>query len=147
VFPGRDGPSGDIALDVRGVRNVSLTVRRGEIVGLAGLVGSVRTRFAKTLFGLTPADAGEVFINGTKASIRSPADAVALGLAYVPEDRRNHGVILGMALSANTTMASLQSISSGGFLRFAEERRVAQDYISKLSVKAPSTDTLAGELS
>ena len=147
VFPGADGERGEVALEVRGVQGVSLTVRRGEIVGLAGLVGSGRTRFAKTLFGLAPMSDGEIFVNGQRADIRSPGDAVARGLAYVPEDRRRHGVILGMPIAANTTLASLEKISGGGFLRFAEEQSLAQDFIAKLGVKAPSADTLAGDLS
>jgi len=100
VFPKRDIPLGDIALEIKdlsnartGVRRVSLSVRRGEILGIAGLVGSGRTQLAETIFGLTPADAGAITIDGTPAQIRSPADAIRMGIGYVPEDRRQHGVV------------------------------------------------------
>jgi len=154
VFPPSETAPGEVALEVRelscrslGVQSVSLTVRRGEIVGLAGLVGSGRTQFAEALFGLAPSDGGEVYLNGKEIHIRSAADAVALGIAYVPEDRRRHGVILGMPVAANTTLASLGSISKSGLLRFAEERKAALAFISRLSVKTPSAETLAGNLS
>jgi len=154
VFPPSETAPSDVALDVRelscrslGVQSVSLTVRRGEIVGLAGLVGSGRTQFAEALFGLAPMDGGEVFLAGKKVQIRSAADAVRLGIAYVPEDRRRHGLILGMPVAANTTLASLGSISKSGFLRFAEEQKAALRFISRLGVKTPSADTLAGNLS
>jgi rhamnose transport system ATP-binding protein len=154
VFPPSETAPGEVALEVRelscrslGVQSVSLTVRRGEIVGLAGLVGSGRTQFAEALFGLAPNDGGEVYLNGKKIHIRSAADAVALGIAYVPEDRRRHGVILGMPVAANTTLASLGSISKSGLLRFAEERQAALAFISRLGVKTPSAETLAGNLS
>jgi len=129
------------------VENVSLAVRRGEIVGLAGLAGSGRTQFAEVLFGLAPRDGGEVLVDGKRVEIRSAADAVRLGIAYVPEDRRRHGVILKMAVAANTTLASLGSISKGGFLQFAKEKKTALGFISRLSVKTPSEDTPAGNLS
>src|SRR5262249_35416854 len=94
VYPKRPVPLGDIALELRGVSNhargvrqIALTVHRGEIVGLAGLVGSGRTELAETLFGLTPCDAGEIVVNGAVAAIHSPADAIRLGIGYVPEDR------------------------------------------------------------
>lgn len=154
VFPRSDNAPGEIALEVRelscrvlGVESVSLAVRRGEIVGIAGLVGSGRTQFAEALFGLTPIDGGEVFLSGKKVDIRSATDAAALGIAYVPEDRRRHGVILGMPIAANTTLASLASISTAGFLRFAEEQKAARQFISQLGIKTPSAETLAGNLS
>jgi len=154
VFPPGETSPGNIALEVRdlscrplGVQSVSLSVRRGEIVGLAGLVGSGRTQFAEALFGLAAMDGGEVSLYGKKVHIRSAADAVRLGIAYVPEDRRRHGVILGMPVAANTTLASLGSISKSGFLRFAEEQKAALGFVSRLGVKTPSTETLAGNLS
>jgi len=154
VFPPCENVPDAIALEVRelrcrglGVENVSLAVRRGEIVGLAGLAGSGRTQFAEALFGLAPRDGGEVLVDGKRVEIRSAADAVRLGIAYVPEDRRRHGVILKMAVAANTTLASLGSISKGGFLQFAKEKKTALGFISRLSVKTPSEDTPAGNLS
>src|SRR4029450_4560507 len=88
-----------------GVRDISFDVRAGEILGLAGLVGAGRTELARTPSGLTPADAGEIMLCGECVEIRSPQQAVERGIAYVPEDRRRHGVILEMPIAANITMA------------------------------------------
>ena len=115
VFPkigrraGRGGPRGPRAGLPRrpACSDVACSVRAGEILGLAGLVGAGRTELARVLFGLTPADAGEIRLRGRPVAIDSPARAVALGIAYVPEDRRRHGVILEMPVAANTTLATL----------------------------------------
>jgi rhamnose transport system ATP-binding protein len=154
IFPKRDVTQGDVVLETRalgcrasGVRGVSLSIRAGEILGLAGLVGAGRTELARVLFGLTPATEGDILLRGQKASIRTPADAVELGIAYVPEDRRRHGVILEMPIAENATLAILRRISTGGFLDFAREREIAATYVDKLGVKTPSIDTPAGHLS
>ena len=154
VFPKREVQPGDPALEVRGlsnraagVRGVSLTVRRGEIFGLAGLVGSGRTQLAETLFGLTPADAGEIAVAGRTVRIRSPRDAIAAGLAYVPEDRRRHGVVLEMAVAANASLASLGRVSRRGLLDRAAERRAAQDYVGRFRIRTSSVDAAVGTLS
>src|SRR5580765_4630885 len=103
LYPPTESAPGDVVLSLRnigcaagGVRNVTLDVRAGEIVGLAGLIGAGRTELARALFGVTPADNGELFLNGQRVTVRSPEEAVALGIGYVPEDRRRHGVILEM---------------------------------------------------
>jgi rhamnose transport system ATP-binding protein len=154
VFPKREIPLGDVALELRGVssraaglRDVSLTVRRGEILGIAGLVGSGRTELAETLFGLTPADAGAILIGGRPVSIASPADAIRAGIAYVPEDRRQHGVVLDMSVAANTTLASLQSVSTRGLIDRGAERRVATRFVEQFRIKAASLDAEVGTLS
>jgi rhamnose transport system ATP-binding protein len=154
IFPKRDVKQGDVVLETRGlgcrtsgVRGVSLSIRAGEILGLAGLVGAGRTELARILFGLTPATEGEILLGGRSMTIRTPADAVALGIAYVPEDRRRHGVILEMPVAENATLAVLRRISTGGFLDFARERDIARTYVEKLGVKTPSIDTPAGNLS
>jgi rhamnose transport system ATP-binding protein len=155
VFPKHETTLGATALEVRqlscsrlGVKNASLTIRSGEILGLAGLVGSGRTQLAEALFGLAPLDAGEILLNGQKLAVKSPADAVRAGLGYVPEDRRRHGVILDLSIAVNSTLASLGKISNAhGFLNPLSERRLANDSIAKLGVKAPSADTLARDLS
>src|SRR5262249_12988449 len=103
IFPKREVPIGEVVLETRnlgsraaGVRDVSISVRRGEILGLAGLVGSGRTQLAETLFGLTPADTGEILLRGKAVQIATPGDGIAAGIGYVPEDRRQHGVVLEM---------------------------------------------------
>src|SRR5213078_2388732 len=105
-----------------GVKNVTLDIRAGEIVGLAGLVGAGRTELARILFGITPADSGEIILNGRRITVHSPQEAVAHGIAYVPEDRRRHGIILDMGVAANVTMAIHNRIFPGAWLRFDHER-------------------------
>jgi rhamnose transport system ATP-binding protein len=154
VFPKRNHTFGECILDVRhvsckarGVHDVSLTLCRGEVLGMAGLVGSGRTQFAETLFGLSPADGGTVSLRGQQVHITSPSRAVELGMAYVPEDRRRHGVVMDFPIALNTTLASLGKVSNGGFLEFNEERRLAGEYFERFRVKAPSVDTPVRNLS
>jgi rhamnose transport system ATP-binding protein len=130
-----------------GVKDVSLEVRAGEILGLAGLVGAGRTEFARVLFGLTPADAGEIAVRGEARVIRSPRDAVDLGIAYVPEDRRRHGVVLEMPVAQNISLAVHRRIFRGGWLRFSTERKLAEGFMSKLAIKTAGPDAAAGNLS
>jgi rhamnose transport system ATP-binding protein len=113
-------------------------VRAGEIVGVAGLVGAGRTELAQVLFGLTPADEGQILLRGQTVHIDSPAQAIAAGIAYVPEDRRKHGVILPMAVCPNITLAALDRLSNYGSLNFRREKEIALDYTSKFGIKTPS---------
>src|SRR5437868_5387036 len=119
VFPKKEVALGDVVLELRqfgsseaGIKDINLSVRAGEIVGLAGLVGAGRTELARAIFGLTPADAGEIRLRGAPVKINSPAAASNHGIAYVPEDRRRHGVVLELPISANITLASLDKISN-----------------------------------
>jgi rhamnose transport system ATP-binding protein len=154
IYPPAEGKTGDVVLSLKGVgcetggvRNVTLDVRAGEIVGLAGLVGAGRTELARILFGLTPADCGVIVLNGSPVTIPSPLDAVKRGIAYVPEDRRRHGVILEMPIAANMTMAIHQRIFPGSWLRPARERSLTMDFISRLGVKTSGPDAPGGSLS
>jgi rhamnose transport system ATP-binding protein len=127
VFPKVTVPIGEVALETD-----CLALRRGEIVGMAGMVGSGRTEFAEELFGLR--GARTVKIGGREHRITSPGQAIALGIAYVPEDRRRNGLIMDMPIPANITLASLK----GMFLRPKNERDLADQYRARLQVKAPS---------
>jgi len=154
IFPKRDVKQGEVVLETRhlscrdsGLRDVSLSIRAGEILGLAGLVGAGRTELARVLFGLTPATGGEILLGGKAVTVRNPSEAVDLGIAYVPEDRRRHGVILELPIAANATLAILGRLTKAGFLDFDRERRIASSYVEKLSVKTPSIDVPAGNLS
>jgi rhamnose transport system ATP-binding protein len=154
VFPKQEVPLGDVVMELRGVGcrasgvgGVSLTVRAGEIVGLAGLVGAGRTELARVLFGLTPADEGEIRLRGRPVVIDSPARAVALGIAYIPEDRRRHGVILEMPVAPNTSLAILKRISGFGWLDFKGERELARSFVGRLGIKVASLDAPVGDLS
>jgi rhamnose transport system ATP-binding protein len=154
VFPKRTVPLGDTVLELRrvgcaagAVRDVDLTVRAGEIVGLSGLVGAGRSELARTIFGLTPADQGEIRVRGRTVRIGSPADAIRNGIAYVPEDRRRHGVVLEMPVSENVTLAALDNLSRFGALDFRRERELAADYTKRLGVKTASIRSLVSTLS
>jgi rhamnose transport system ATP-binding protein len=129
------------------VRDVSLDVRAGEIVGLAGLVGAGRTELARVLFGITTADAGEIILNGERITIHSSQEAVTHGIAYVPEDRRRHGVILEMPIAHNMTMAIHRRIFPGAWLRFGAERQLALDFIRNLDVRTSGPEAPGGSLS
>ncbi|HET6409675.1 MAG TPA: sugar ABC transporter ATP-binding protein, partial [Chthoniobacteraceae bacterium] len=151
--PAQSAPAG-VVLSLKGVscaasalKGVSFDVRAGEVFGLAGLVGAGRTELARVLFGITPADSGTIRLNDAEVMIRNPRQAVRAGIAYVPEDRRRHGVILEMAIAANMTMAIHSQIFPGGWLRPGAERRLAGEYIRDLAVKTPSPDLPGGSLS
>jgi rhamnose transport system ATP-binding protein len=154
VFPKRQVAIGVPVLEVEGlssreagVSDVSLTVRRGEIVGLAGLVGAGRTELARVLFGLAARDTGSVRIAGRDVRPRSPEQAISSGVAYLPEDRRRHGVVLDLPVSSNLTLASLALVSRHGLLDRAAERATASRLVEALSVKTASLETPVRELS
>ena len=155
VFPKRAIEAGAVALEARGVgrraskvRDVSFQVRRGEILGLAGLIGSGRTELARILFGLTPADSGSIVVGGRAVAITSPARAIGLGIAHVPEDRRRHGVILEMSVATNTSLATLGRVASRfGLLDRRAEDALAAGMVERLGIKAASVDSDVGELS
>ncbi|MGO4212688.1 sugar ABC transporter ATP-binding protein [Terriglobus sp. 2YAB30_2] len=153
VFPKRSVFPGEVAIEVKGLNNpeaglhdISFSVRKGEIFGLAGLVGSGRTELARTLFGITPVHR-PITLHGREITIGSPSEAIANGLGYLPEDRRQHGVILDMSIASNITLASLNEVAKRGLLDSAREQSVAEGYRTSLRIKAPATDTVAGALS
>jgi simple sugar transport system ATP-binding protein/ribose transport system ATP-binding protein len=133
-----------VVLDVSGLHrkgvlsDVSLQIRAGEIVGLAGLVGSGRSELARAIAGADPIDRGTITVDGTKRQIRSPSDAMAAGMAFLPESRKDDGLFLGLSLSANTTFADLPAVASRfGVLRLALERRKTSALLKLTSVEPP----------
>ena len=154
VFPKVEVEPGPVALRVAGlacresgVHDVSFEVRRGEMLGLSGLIGSGRTEIARVLFGLTPADGGTIEVDGVPVEIRSPGDAIRAGIAYVPEDRRRYGVIPELSVAANSTLATLGNVSRLGWLEAGKERAVAEGVVGRFGVKAESVDTPVEHLS
>ena len=129
------------------MQDVSLEVRSGEIVGLAGLVGSGRTELAQTVFGLTPADSGEVLVHGRPVDVRSPGGAIDAGIGYLPEDRKQHGVVPEMAVDENVSLASLAAVARGGLIDRARERSQAQRYVDQLRIKTASVASEVESLS
>jgi len=152
--PRRSAAFDDVALELRavsnrprGVRSVSCAVRRGEIFGVSGLVGSGRTELAETVFGLTPPDGGEILVNQRVVTIASPEDAIRLGVGYVPEDRQRHGVIGEMSVAVNTTLSQLDATSTRGLVDGAAQRRIAETCVEQLRIKTPSVDVAVEALS
>jgi ABC-type sugar transport system ATPase subunit len=134
----------------RKVKGVSFSAYRGEILGISGLMGSGRTTLASAIFGAYPqATHGEVLVEGRSISIRSPADAIHHGIALLTEDRKTLGLFLGQPITFNTTISSLQTVSSPplGVIDRNEERALTDRYISQLGVKAPNADAVVGTLS
>jgi rhamnose transport system ATP-binding protein len=154
VFPKREVAHGAVVLEARSLASraarlsaSTFTIRRGEIVGFAGLVGSGRSELAHVLFGLTPADSGELRLGNDTVHVESPRHAIALGLAYVPEDRRRHGVIPEMSVAANATLGVLRQIARGPLLDAAREREVAQRFVERFAIKTPSLEAPVANLS
>ena len=144
LFPKEEAEIGDVALELRGFTrhgvfsDVSFAVRRGEILGLAGLVGAGRSEIARSLFGIDPYDGGEVLLAGAEFRPRSPRRALRRGLAYLPEDRLGQGLVQMMSIATNTSLAVLPQLTRGGFLRPWLERRLARRFIDQLRIKASS---------
>lgn len=145
-FPERTStPSDEILFSAQGLsrqgvfRDVSFTLRRGEILGFAGLMGAGRTEVARAIFGADPLDAGTVTLHGNTLSIRSPRDAIGAGLAYLSEDRKAQGLALKMPVDANMTLANMEEVSNRfGLIDFRKHEQVAKDYVDLLNVKTPS---------
>ena len=130
------------------IKNVSFTLHKGEILGFAGLMGAGRTEVARAVFGADPIDSGTIRIHGRETRVATPADAVANGIAYLSEDRKHFGLVTGMSVRDNITMASWRRYISGRvFMRDAAMDAVAKEYVAKLRVKTPSVDQITRLLS
>lgn len=154
LYPSRETDTGDEALVVSGLRragvftDVSFSVRRGEIVGLAGLVGSGRSEVARAIFGVDALDAGTVTVSGRRLRLGDPRAAIEAGVAMVPEDRREQGLILDLSIERNATLPRLDAVSRWGVVRRSWERDMATRWADKLGVKrrriADPVATLSG---
>ena len=153
LFPKQRAEIGDVVLEVRNLnrppltRDISFTVRAGEIVGLAGLVGSGRSETAQVVFGVLPAESGEILLKGEPVKISRPSEAVEHGIGYVPEDRGHQGLIREMTIRENTTMAVLESVSRYTFVNRGEERELANHSIRQLSIRATGPEQITVKLS
>jgi ribose transport system ATP-binding protein len=152
-IPKQPAPVGEVVLEARGLtragvfQDVSFTVRRGEVVGLGGLVGAGRTEVARAIFGADPLDGGELLLEGRPVHLRSPRDAIHLGIGLVPEDRKQLGLVLGMAIRENVTLANLEAVAPAGFIRPGRERAATQKYIHDLTIRTPSGEQTVRNLS
>ena len=153
VFPKRDVPIGDVVLSVKGLSNateyadISFDLRRGEILGLYGLVGAGRTEAMQGLFGITPSTRGTVTLEGRPLAIGAPSDAIAAGISYVPEDRQDQGAILSLGIRENVTLANLFKHVRGLFLSRVSEQDETRRLGRRLSVKAANWEQRLSELS
>ena len=129
------------------VQDVSFELHKGEILGFSGLMGAGRTETARALFGADPKESGDIYVNGKKVDIRSPKDAVALGIGYLSEDRKRYGIVVDKSVAENSTMAHLKNFVKGLFIDKKKEVAATQDYIKRLNTKTPSTDQLVVNLS
>jgi ribose transport system ATP-binding protein len=143
-FPHAPHPPGDIALEVRGLRTpahprheLRFSVRAGEIVGIAGLVGAGRTEMLTTLFGVTPAIGGSIRVGDREGTPHTPLDAIIAGLALVPEDRKQQGVILEMAVCDNLSLASVRRDQRHGFFNRRRAAAISEEMIRSLQIKTP----------
>ena len=154
IFPKLPAEIGDVVLEVDGLtrtgafEDISLTVRAGEIVGLAGLVGAGRTEVARAIFGLDRAQAGTIRVAGERVVASDPARGVAAGIAYVPEDRKRDGIVPSASIRANISLPVLGELSSGGWVSRGKEQRLAHEQVAALGVSPPvierPVDTLSG---
>ncbi|OYQ41485.1 D-xylose ABC transporter ATP-binding protein [Rhodoferax sp. TH121] len=149
-----DTSANEVLLDVRGlnrgraIRDVSFTVRRGEILGFAGLMGAGRTEVARAVFGADPIDSGEVWVGGKRIRLTSPEDAVQAGIGYLSEDRKHFGLATGMDVESNITLPSLKRwLTWGVFLNQPAIRRIGEQMVEKLRIKTPSLTQIAKLLS
>lgn len=153
LFPKQVAELGENVLEVENLvcepytKGVSFNVRAGEIVGLAGLVGSGRSETAQAIFGIRPIQSGSVRIQGKALHIKDPSEAVKHGLAYVPEDRGLQGLIRQMSIRANVSMAVLGDVANNGFISPAREQALAQDAIKRLAIRASGPEQIVGQLS
>jgi len=153
LFPKQEAPVSDAVLEVTNLtaagkfENVSFTLRAGEILGLAGLIGAGRTDVARALFGVQPAASGSIKVDGRPVTIRSPQQAMDLGLGFVPEDRQHHGLVLRMSIAANITLPILPRFATAGWLRERDAKKVAARAAQRLEVRSAGTDQKASELS
>lgn len=153
MFPEKNFISdGEILLEVKNlhtekIHNISFCLKKGEILGIAGLVGSGRTELARAIYGLDPLKAGEIYIRGKQVKIKDPVDAVKNGLFLAPEDRRGQALVLIRSIGDNISLANLKKISNWGWCKRKEEIRIVNGLKDNLNIKAESVDTLAGNLS
>jgi|LSQX01.2.fsa_nt_gb ribose transport system ATP-binding protein len=142
-----------VALEVRNInregvlKDISFKVRSGEILGIAGLVGAGRTEVARAIFGADAIDSGEILIDSKPVKIRSSRHAISLGIGLVTEDRKALGLVLGMAVRENISLANLRLLSRLGFIRRAKEREVAKAYVEDILIKTPSVEQAVQNLS
>lgn len=153
MFPKLPAKIGEVVLETKALvrrphsLDINISLRAGEIVGLAGLVGSGRSELAQVLFGITPPESGEIRLNGHAVHIKSPSDAKRLGIAYVPEDRGTQGLVRPMRIRENVSMAVLKHVARGWFLDRGSETRLAETSMKRFDIRASGIEQVVNKLS
>jgi ribose transport system ATP-binding protein len=153
MIPKEPAEIGEPALAVKNLtrkgvlHNISVTVHKGEVLGIAGLVGAGRTELARVIFGADPFDEGTIELFGRPLKIRSPQEAIKNGIGLVTEDRKQQGLVLGMAVRENITLANLKEVSVMSFIQAGKEREISRNYVRDLSVKTPTVEQTVQNLS
>lgn len=153
-FPARQMTAGEELLSVKGLsrkgmlHDISFSLRSGEVLALTGLVGSGRTELARAIFGADKPDSGEIYLQGRRIFIKSPFDAIQNGISLLSEDRKRHGLVLGMTVRENITLAGLSNIARfGGIVKRKTENQIADKYIRELRIRTPSREGITKNLS
>lgn len=152
TYPERKNKASETVLSIKkltgnGVKDVSFDVKRGEVLGLAGLIGAGRTELAQLLFGYEKIISGEIILNGKSIRPKNCIEAIAAGIALVPEDRKRQGLVLEMSIKENTTMPSMKRISTLAVISSDQEKEMSQSYMDSLRTKAPSIEQKTKNLS
>ncbi len=153
LFPDKEAEIGEEILRVERLgqigrfKDISFSLRKGEILGLTGLVGAGRSELCQSIFGIDPYDEGEIVFDQKKVKIDQPSKAMNLGIGYLPEDRQTQSLILQWSIKQNITLASLMELSNTGWLNEKNERKVSKELAEKIDVKTPSVFHLASSLS
>jgi ribose transport system ATP-binding protein len=146
-------PQDGVVLEARGLtvrgqfRDVDFTLRRGEVLGIAGVIGSGREELTRTLFGFLPQTAGTLLVDGRETVLATPMQAVAAGIGYVPRERRIEGLVMDLSVASNVTLASLQVAMNRGVIDHARERDIADDWIRRLRIRTPNSAQICRNLS
>ncbi|WP_407929659.1 sugar ABC transporter ATP-binding protein [Iocasia frigidifontis] len=152
-YPPRNVTPGEVVLEVKNlsrkgvVDDISFELRKGEILGIAGLVGSGRTELVRLLYGADPKDSGEIILNGNKININSPRDSISTGIGLLPEDRKQQGLVLEQSVKNNITLANLSRLVDKMLINSNQEMREVNNYIDELGIKTPSSTILTQNLS
>ncbi|QXM06283.1 ribose ABC transporter ATP-binding protein RbsA [Crassaminicella indica] len=152
-FPKVESNIGEIILEVKNLKNkylknVSFFLRKGEILGISGLMGAGRTELAQSIYGYLPIDKGEIYIEGKPVTIKHPKDAIEKGISYVSEDRKGNGLILGLSVKENMHISALKNLTGFlGKINENKEKTISQQYIDSMSIKTPSMNQLVKNLS
>lgn len=151
-YPRIDAVHGTTCLEVKnvsgeGVNDVSLTLDRGEILGISGLMGAGRTELMKVIYGALPKESGDVLLNGKPVNAKSPQEGLASGIAYISEDRKGDGLVLSLSVKENMSLSCLEQLTKGIHIQHKDEVMAVEDFIGLFNIKTPSRNQIIGNLS